>query len=261
MVRIARRVQAARRGSVDPGYASPTSSNQAATTAPNAPLDPTTRFGQPLLLDWTPKDQSPHTENVEIFTNAGEVELLLNDKSLGTQKLHPDASPITFQVPFATGTLKAIARSNGKVVAQDELRSAGKPALLRLTTGLGAAQLDTPAPETTQPSLTPDWNDVVYATATLVDADGTVIPDSETRIHFTKTGPVEIIAVDNGNLLDHDSFQTTDRKLYEGHALAILRATSSTGTITFTATTEGLPPATITLHTAPSHPPATQRSF
>jgi beta-galactosidase len=262
MVRIARRVQAARRGPVDPGYASPTSNNQAAsTTAPNAPLDPTTRFGQPLLLDWTPKDQSPHTENVEIFTNAEEVELLLNDKSLGTQKLHPDASPITFQVLFAPGALKAIARTNGKVVAQDELRTAGKPAQLLLTTGFGAAQLATPPGPETQPALTPDWNDVVYSTATLVDANGTVIPDSETRVHFTKTGPAEIIGVDNGNLLDHDPFQATDRKLYEGHALAILRATSSTGTITFTATTDGLPAATITLHTAPSHPPTTQRSF
>ncbi len=229
MVRIARRVQAARRGPVDPGYTSPTSNNQAATAAPNAPLDPTTRFGQPLLLDWTPAysqhDQSPHTENIEIYTNAEEVELFLNDKSLGTQKLHPDASPITFQVPFEPGTLKAIARTNGKIVAQDELRTAGKPAHLLLTTGLTAAQLTNPPTSEPTPPPTPDWNDVTYATATLVDANNTVIPDSETRIHFSALRPRPIIAVDNGNLLDHDPFQATDRKLYEGHAIAILRAT------------------------------------
>ncbi len=205
MVRMARRVQAARQAPTDPGYASPTSNNQAATTAPNTPLDPTTRFGQPLLLDWTPKDQSPHTENVEIYTNAEEVELFLNDKSLGTQKLHPDATPITFQVPFEPGTLKAIARTKGKTVATDEIRTAGKPARLLLSTGLSAAHLtNTPHPEAAR-ALTPDWNDVAYATATLVDANNTVIPDSETRIHFSSTGPAKIIAVDNGNLLDHDS--------------------------------------------------------
>jgi beta-galactosidase len=260
MVRIARRVQAARRGPVDPGYASPTSNNQAATAEPNAPLDPTTRFGQPLLLDWTPRDQSPHNENVEIFTNAEEVELFLNEKSLGTQKLHPDASPITFQVPFEPGTLKAIARTNNKVVAQDELRSAGKPAHLLLSTGLAAAQLTNPSAPETQP-LTPDWNDVAYITGTLVDANNTVIPDSETRIHFSATGPGKIIAVDNGNLLDHDPFQATDRKLYEGHALAILRATALSGNITVTATAEGLPSATITLKTKPSAAKKAQRSF
>jgi beta-galactosidase len=264
MVHIARRVQAARRGPVDPGYASPTSNNQAATTAPNAPLDPTTRFGQPLLLDWTPKDQSAHTENVEIYTNAEEVELFLNDKSLGTQKLHPDASPITYQVPFEPGKLKAIARINNKVVAQDELRTAGKPAHLILSTGLTAADLSNPPHPEAAPTPTPDWNDVSYITATLVDSDNTVIPDSETRVHFTIAGPANIIAVDNGNLLDHDPFQAPtpekDRKLYEGHAIAILRATSPTGNITLTAQTEGLPPTTITLKAASAQQPPI-RSF
>jgi beta-galactosidase len=261
MVRIARRVQAARRGPVDPGYASPTSSNQAATAAPTAPLDPTTRFGQPLLLDWTPKDQSPHTENIEIYTNAEEVELFLNDKSLGIQKLHTDASPITYQVPFESGTLKAIARTAGQIVAQDELHTAGKPAHLLLSTGLAAADLTNTAAPATTPALTPDWNDVTYITATLVDANNTVIPDSETRIHFTASGPASIIAVDNGNLLDHDPFEATDRKLYDGRAIAILRATAPKGNITITATTEGLPPVTITLQAAPAQAPTVVRSF
>jgi beta-galactosidase len=251
MIRIARRVQAASRGPVDPGYTSPTSNNQAATTAPNAPLDPTTRFGQPLLLDWTPKDQSPHAENIEIYINAEEVELFLNNKSLGTQKLHPDASPITYQVPFELGTLKAIARTNGKAVAQDELRTAGKPDHLVLAT------------ETL--NLGTDWNDVAYATATLVDANGTVIPDSTTLIHFIVTGPGKIIAVDNGNLLDHDPFQAPtpekDRKLYEGHAIAILRATAESGTINLTATTDGARPATLKISAVHNKEPAAQHSF
>jgi len=265
MVRIARRVQAARRGPVDPGYASPTSNNQAATTTTNTPLDPTTRFGQPLLLDWTPKDESPHTENVEVYTNAQEVELFLNDKSLGTQKLHADATPITFQVPFEAGTLKAVARTNDKRIAEDELRTARKPARLLLSTGLSGTHLTNPPHDEPTPALTPDWNDIAYITATLVDANGTVIPDSTTVIHFAATGPGRIIAVDNGNLLDHDPFQPPtpekERKLYEGHAIAILRATAPSGNITLTATTEGLPPATITLHTAQSRPSAVDRSF
>jgi beta-galactosidase len=260
MVRIARRVQAARRGPVDPGYASPTSNTQAAT-APNTPLDPTTRFGQPLLLDWTPayflqNDQSPHTENIEIYTNAEEVELFLNSKSLGTQQRHTNASPITYQIPFAPGILKAIARTNGKVIAEDELRTAGKPARILLSTGLTAARLTNPPHPETTPALTPDWNDVAYITVTLVDANNTIIPDSTTVIHFTVTGSGKIIAVDNGNLLDHDPFQPPTpekaRKLYEGHAIAILRATKPSGNITITAKAEDLPPASLTLKAAPA---------
>jgi beta-galactosidase len=248
MVSMARRVQPARRGPIDPGYPSPTSSNQQAPANPStAALDPTTRFTQPLLLDWSPQDQSPHTENVEVYTNAEEVELFLNDKSLGTQKLHADASPITFQVPFAPGTLKAVALIGGKVVAQNELRTAGKPTRLLLTT------------ET--PNLAPDWNDIAYATATLVDANGTVIPDSATRIHFSIVGPGKIIAVDNGNMTDHDPFQATDRKLYDGHAIAILRATEPTGSISVTATGQDIPSATLTLKAVPPAPTPSVRSF
>ena len=78
------------------------------------PPDPSVRFSEPLLADWTPKDLTPHTENVEVYTNAEEVELFLNGKSLGVQRLHPDASPIVYKVPFAPGTLKAVARSMGR---------------------------------------------------------------------------------------------------------------------------------------------------
>jgi len=259
MVRVARRVQVPRRSPTDPGYTSPTSNNQQITT--NIPLDPTTRFGQPLLLDWSPKDQSPHTEQVEIYTNAEEVELLVNNKSLGTQKPHPDASPIAFEVPYAPGVITAVARTNGKVVAQDELHTAGAPAHLVLSTGLAAARLTNTPTHEPLPHLTPDWNDVTYITATLVDANGTVIPDSETRIHFSVSGNAKIIAVDNGNMLDHDLFQATDRKVYSGHAIVILRATAPNGNITLTASAEGLPPATSTFKAKPAAPTVFQRSF
>ena len=149
-------------------------------------------------------------------------------------------------------------------MAEDTLKTAGKPARLLLTTGLAAAHL-TPGnivPGTLpNPVLTPDWNDVTYATATLVDANGTVIPDSITVVHFATNGPGKIIAVDNGNLVDHDPFQATDRKLFEGHAIAVLRGTAPSGTVTLTATTEGVQPATVTLKASPAKPFTNQRSF
>ena len=112
MVAIVRRTAAVRPASIDPGYANATSTDQsAASAAPRAArppagarpagaaappaADPSVRFSEPLLDDWTPKDLTPHTENVEVYTNAEEVELFLNGKSLGTEKQHPDASAIT----------------------------------------------------------------------------------------------------------------------------------------------------------------------
>jgi beta-galactosidase len=260
MVAMVRRAAAVRPAPIDPGYANATSTDQsAAPTAPRAAgapgatgarpagagaaappaLDPTVRFSQPLLADWTPNNLTPHTENVEVYTNAEEVELFLNGKSLGTQKQHPDASAITYQIPFEAGTLKAVARSGSTIVATDEMKTAGKPARIVFT----ADSPNTP--------LTPDWNDVRSVTATLVDAAGTRIPDSTTVVHFAATGPASIIAVDNGNMMDHDPFQATQRKLYDGNAIALLRATGVAGQIKVTASAEGVPPATLTLTAAP----------
>jgi beta-galactosidase len=174
-----------------------------------------------------------------VYTNAEEVELFLNGKSLGSEKLHADASPITFKVPFEAGSLKAVAKSSGKVVATDELRTAGKPAKLMFVA-------DSPAKP-----MTPDWNDVRYVTATLVDEAGTRIPDSSTVVHFAATGPAEIVAVDNGSMIDHDPYHETQRKLYDGNAVAILRATRSAGKIVVTASADGIPAASLSLTAAP----------
>jgi len=241
MVAIVRRVAMQKRAPTDPGYANATATNQAVGAGAAAPPpDPTVRFWEPILHDWSPKDQTPHEENIEIYTNAEEVELFLNGRSLGIEKQHADASAITFKVPFEAGTLKAAARSDGKVVATDELKTAGKPARI-----VFAADLPTVP-------LTPDWNDVRYVTATLVDEAGTRIPDSETVIHFTTTGPASIVAVDNGNLMDHDPYQATERKVYYGNAVVLVRATEAMGKVTVTASADGLPSAIVTLTTAPT---------
>ena len=132
-----------------------------------------------------------------------------------------------------------MARSGSTIVASDELKTAGKPARIVFTA-------DKPATP-----LTPDWNDVRYVTATLVDEAGTRIPDSTTVVKFAATGPASIIAVDNGNLTDHDPYQATQRKLYFGNALALLRATGSSGKVTVTASADGVPAASLTLTAAP----------
>jgi beta-galactosidase len=255
MVDIERRVAAVRPTQIDPGYANATTTDQSAkpvTPGARPPVDPSVRFSQPLLNDWSPKDTSAHTERLEIYTNAEEVELFLNGKSLGTEKLHADASPITYQVPFAPGSLKAVAKTGGKVVATQELKTVGKPAKLVFTDDFV---------NTLTAPLTPDWNDVRYVTATLVDTNGNRIPDSTTLVHFSATGPGSIVAVDNGNLTDHEPYQATQRTLYDGNTTAILRANAAKGTVTVTASADGVAPATLTLTTAAAKPPTVERSF
>lgn len=235
MVQIARRVAPAQKNPTDPGY-----------EAPNQPT--ATRLTPTLLLDWNPTDTTPHNEAIEVYTNAEEVELFLNDKSLGIEKLHADASPIQFTVPYAKGTLKAIARNGGKVVAASTLRTAYQATH---TFFLHASS----AP------LTPVWDDVRYLTVTLNDSDGTVVPDSTSIAHFSVTGPAKIVAVDNGNLLDHGSYQANERTFYQAKVQVVIRATAPEGEIKVHVAVQGIPTSTLTLRAAPAVASGEPRSF
>ncbi len=215
-VHIARRIAADDPMAVDPGYEP-------------VPL----KFAQTVYTDWSPRNTAAHTESVEVYSNTEETELFLNGVSLGRQKLHPDASPLTWKVPFAAGSLKAVAYNGGKVAASDELRTAGKPQRVVLTME--------------RKTLTNSAQDVVYVSATVVDAEGTIVPDASNLIHFQVDGPAAIAAVDNGANVDHDSFKASQRKAFEGHAVAIVQATAASGTIRVKATADGLESGTVTL--------------
>jgi beta-galactosidase len=154
-----------------------------------------------------------------------------------------------FTLPFAPGTLRAVAKRDGQVVATDELRTAGAPAHLQLT-------LDTPAS-----SLSDQPDDLLYVTATLVDADGVRVPDSHLEVEFGASGQGGIVAVDNGNLLDHAPFQATRRTLYDGQAVAILRASAQQGSVTVSAAAAGLPAASIVVPVRPAPPLTPLHSF
>jgi beta-galactosidase len=232
MVRIARRVAVVGQSVVEPVFGSGAApANQPAQAASTA----RPRFSQPLVADWSPSKNEGQQETLEVYTNADEVELSLNDKMVGSEKRHANATPIVFRLPFAPGVVKAVARRDGKVVATDELHTAGQPARLVLA-------LD--APDT---SLSRQVDDVTYVTATLVDEHGYRVPDSALQVEFSASGQADIVAVDNVNLRDHAPFQSTTRTLYDGNAVAILRANAEGGSVTVRAAVAGVPSATITI--------------
>jgi beta-galactosidase len=191
------------------------------------------RYSQVLFADWTPKNLQAHTENVEVYSNCKEVELFLNGKSLGAKPINADASPRNWQVPFVPGKLKAVARDNGKVVAIDELRTAGSAKRIVLSTDAKR--------------LSPGWDNVAFARAKIVDANGIEIPRADDLISFNVSGPGTIAAVDNANNSSHEPFQATERHAFEGQCVAFVKATSPSGKIVLTATAPGLKSGSIAI--------------
>jgi beta-galactosidase len=196
------------------------------TNAAASPTDPGYENAQQDVLrrphvlfpDWTPKNLEPHDENVEIYSNCKEVELFLNGKSLRVKPLNADATPRNWMVPFAPGVIKAVARDeHGKVVATDELRTAGKPEKIRLTAS--------------REKITDDWDNVCKITAEVTDKDGVVIPWANDLISFAVSGPGRIAAVDSADNASHEPFQGSERRVFEGRCVAFIKATGSSGRI------------------------------
>ena len=199
--------------------------------------DPRRRPGFDLTCNWTPRDPASYKEaTVDVYSNCDEVELFLNGTSLGVKPKPADASPRTWRVTYAPGTIKAVARNAGKDVATDELRTAGAPAKLVIV-----------PKETT---VKHDWNDLAYVTVRAVDANGVPCPWADATINFKVDGPGVIVAVDNGDRADPAPYQATERKLFQGECVALVKANADAGTITVTASSAGLPDASVQLTAA-----------
>jgi beta-galactosidase len=180
-----------------------------------------------LVADWTPTDFDTYDDaKVEAYSNAEEVELYLNGKSLGAKAKPADDSPRKWDVTFAPGLLRAVARNKGKEVAQHELRSAAAPARIELTTSRNA--------------IGATFDDAAYVTARIVDANGVTNPNGASELTFSVAGPGAVVAVDNGSVTSHAPYQTNKCKTDRGQCVAVVKANAAGGNITVTASAPGL---------------------
>ncbi|MGZ3874922.1 MAG: glycoside hydrolase family 2 TIM barrel-domain containing protein, partial [Mucilaginibacter sp.] len=171
------------------------------------------------------------------YNHADEVELFLNGTSLGTRKKTGDDLHVMWRVAYLPGTLKAVSRKDGKVVLTREIHTAGKPARIELLAD--------------RKNIKADGKDLSFITVKILDKDGNLVPDADNLVNFKVNGNAFIAGVDNGDENSHDPFKADYRKAFNGLALAIVQAGEKGGNITFTATSKGLPPATITLQAKP----------
>jgi len=166
------------------------------------------------------------------YNNADEVELFLNDKSLGVKKKIGDDLHIMWRVPFTPGTLRAVSRKSGQEVLTKEIKTAGLPRKIVLE------------PDRTE--LLGNTEDLSFITVKIVDENGTVVPAATTDVTFTIEGQGSLAGVDNGDPVSHASFQANHRQAFHGLCLAVVRETG-VGVITVKASSPGLQDASITL--------------
>ncbi|GAB2846813.1 glycoside hydrolase family 2 TIM barrel-domain containing protein [Hymenobacter ruber] len=174
--------------------------------------------------------QAGKTYNLYTYTNADEVELLVNGKSIGVQQNSADVTKRNTifwkDVPYTPGKLTAIARKGGKEVARHELETTGKAVALQL--------------ETENAAWKADGMDLQYVRVYAVDSKGNKVVTTPGEVTFDVSGAARLIAVDNGNHTSDDLFAGNKKAFYNGFAMAILRADQKAGSVKLKVTAPGL---------------------
>ena len=155
------------------------------------------------------------------YTNAEEVELKLNGKSLGVKKnsSNPkERNRIKWDnIENKSGKLTAIARNGGKEVARYSLETTGEAVALKLIPDVQTWHAD--------------GKDLLHVRVIAVDKKGRRVLSAGENLRFSVTGNAEIVAVDNGNISSDELAVGTERSLFMGSALVILRAGASASNI------------------------------
>lgn len=167
------------------------------------------------------------------YSQADEVELYLNGKSLGVRRKPGNALHVSWSVPFTPGTLRVVSRKNGKIVLVREIHTAGKPYGIRLSADKKA--------------VSGQKRTLCFITAEIVDKAGNIVPYAESLIQFKIDGPGVITGLDNGYEADTTSFRGKRHKAWKGLCLAIIRSAGKGGIIDVVASSAGLKPAEIRL--------------
>ena len=185
------------------------------------------------------------------YTNADEVELFLNGKSLGVKKNSTDpklrARIKWDNIAYAPGTLVAVAKKNGKVVARHQIETTGEAVALKLV----------PDAE----NWHADGKDLMHVRVYAVDKKGRRVlnvKDAKAfdKLTFTVKGDANIVAVDNGNIASDELHigktqleKTIQRNLFQGSALVILRSGDKPGKIELSVAGEKMKAKKLVLNT------------
>ena len=189
---------------------------------------------------WTNEDVlhlSPHWNwpekvgkpiDVWVNSNADEVELFLNEKSLGKKTMERN-SHLQWNVLYEPGTLEAIAYKKGKKITT-KIETTGQATTVVLT------------PDKT--ILMADGKDATVVNISITDEKGREVPTANNLLAFTISENAKIIGVGNGDPSSHEADTCKEgnwqRSAFNGKCQVIIQAGKNVGDIKLEAKSNGL---------------------
>ncbi|MES1217255.1 MAG: DUF4982 domain-containing protein, partial [Bacteroidota bacterium] len=191
-----------------------------------------------IFPHWNWKGKEGKVIQVMAFTNCDSVELFVNGKSYGIKAIEfprqgnsggwnrydrPLINTTTgdlhlmWDVVYEPGILKMVGRKGGKLVVEEEIRTTGTPAAIRLYAD--------------KKTINAEPGDVAHVKVEVVDENGYIVPDADNLIQLTVEGAGNLIGFDNGNPRDSTSMKNSQRRTFNGLALAIIQSDNKPGSI------------------------------
>jgi beta-galactosidase len=190
-----------------------------------------------LFPHWNWEQRNGEPIRVWVHSNLEEVELLLNGRSLGSQRVQP-LTHLEWQVKYEPGVLEARGRQGSAVVMTAKRETTGVPVAIKLS----AARNEIDA----------DGADIAIIRVEGLDSAGRHVPTADNMINFRISGAGSLLGVGNGDPNSQESDKEPRRSLFNGLAQLIVRGTKTPGAIQIEAYTEDypgprLPPAQLTV--------------
>jgi len=188
------------------------------------------------VSDWNWPGYKNEPLQVSVYSSCDEVELFLNNKSLGRKKTDRSTEFMAiWDVPYQPGILKATGYKGKKQVNSSTLQNANAVSQIKLTAD--------------RPTIKSDGQDLSYITVELTDANGIRNPKAENLLSFEIEGPGRIIGVGNANPVSLESYQLPHRKAWKGRCLVVIKSAKQPGEISLRASSEGISSGEIKIET------------
>ena len=156
--------------------------------------------------------------SVNAFSNCEEVELFLNDRSLGSKKMADFRNrTISWDVPYEKGILKAVAKNNGKPAADYELRTTSAPVKI-------VAVCE-------EKLLKADRQDISHIYITLCDKADNTVYSANNEIVCEINGPVRLLGMEDSNPSNAEDYKDNRQHAFHGKLLIIVQSLDKTGKV------------------------------
>jgi hypothetical protein len=153
--------------------------------------------------------------SINIFTNCPEAELFLNDKSLGTKKMADFRNrTMTWEVPFESGILKAVAKTDGIPVAEYSIKTTGAPAGIKISTDFSELKGE---------------KALGHIYAEICDENGNAVYSAENEITCEMSGPIKLLGMEDSNPRNIEDYKDNRQHSYHGKLLIYVQSEGKPG--------------------------------